>query len=171
MNKITEAHLNRMANDVHLVTAPIRWVVDFLKFVVIFTLSVLAIPFILVALIAHQLVTGHSFLDADGVLILKIIYTFCAPVITTVVYRFAQCKAGREAAVKATYTFSMHKIFLFTLALMVFGAIVAFKPYCYMNSDMGLVALVFYLSSPLALLVVKRRGPDVVRASRHPRVW
>jgi hypothetical protein len=44
MNPRTEANLNRMASDVHLVTWPIRWVVDFIKFVVIFTLSVLS-PF------------------------------------------------------------------------------------------------------------------------------
>jgi len=62
----TEKNLNQMASDIHLVTAPIRSLVSFLQFALIFTLSVLAIPFVLVALVAHQLVTGHSFLDADA---------------------------------------------------------------------------------------------------------
>ena len=171
MNTRTEANLNRMSNDVHLVTAPIRWVVDFVKFVIIFVLSVLAIPFILLALVAHYVITGQSLLDADGVLALKVLYTFCAPVVTCVAYRFAQAKAGRRAAVTATYQFSMHKVFLITLGLMALGALVAFEPYCNMSTDMGLVALVVYLSSPLLLLLVKWTVPNVVRASREPRVW
>lgn len=156
MNSHTEANLNRMSSEVHMITAPVRWVVDFLRFVLIFAVSVLAIPFVLVALIAHQLVTGHSFLDADAVLALKVVYTFAAPVVTTVVYRFAQAKAGRRAAVKATYQFSMHKVFFITLGLMLFGALVAFEPYCNMSTDMGLVALVVYLSSPMILLLAKK---------------
>jgi hypothetical protein len=150
-----------------------REIIGFLKFLVIFTVSVLAIPFILAALIAHQIVTGHSFLDADAVLVLKVLYTFCAPVITTVVYRFAQAKAGRRAVVKATYQYSMHKVFFITLGLMAFGALVAFQPYCDMSTDMGLVALVVYLSSPLLLLTMKKSAvPVAAPVKRTPvAVW
>ena len=70
---------------------------------------------------------------------------------------------------KATYVFSIHKVFFITLGLMLAGAIVAFPLWNNMNSDMGLVALVVYLSSPLLLLLVKRRGADA--ASREPKVW
>jgi len=173
MNPHTEANLNRMSNEIHLLSSPIRWIVDFIRFVVIFTLSVLAIPFVLVALIAHQIVTGHSFLDADGILILKIIYTFCAPVVTTVVYRFAQAAAGRRAAVKATYAVNMHMVFAITLGLMAFGALVAFEPYCNMSTDIGLVALVIYLSSPLLFLSVKRttRLAATPRCSKAKCLW
>jgi hypothetical protein len=171
MNSQTEANLNRMSNEVHLITSPIRWVVDFIKFVAIFCLAMLAIPFIVIGLIAHYVITGRNILDADGVLALKVLYTFCAPFLTCVGYRFCQAVSGRRAKVKATYEFSMHKIFALDLALMVIGALVMFKPYCDMSTDMGLVALVLYLSSPMLLLLAKRAGPDLVRASREPKVW
>ena len=171
MNSRTEANLNRMSNEIHLVTSPVRWVVEFVKFVVVLCLASLAIPFVVVGLIAHYAITGQNLLDTDGVLALKVLYTFCAPVITCVAYRFCQAVSGRRATVKATYEFSMHKIFVIDLALMVLGALVAFKPYCDMSTDMGLVALVLYLSSPMLLLLAKRTVPNVVRASREPRVW
>jgi hypothetical protein len=173
MNQHLEANLNRMANDVHLVTSPIRWIVDFIKFVAIFCLAMLTIPFIVVGLIAHHVITGQNILDADGILALKVLYTFCAPVLTCVGYRFCQAVSGRRARVKATYEFSMHKVFLIDLALMVFGALIAFKPYCDMSTDMGLVALVLYLSSPMLLLFVKRtnRFSGTPRCSKTKCLW
>jgi hypothetical protein len=173
MNQHLEANLNRISNDVHLVTSPIRWVVDFIKFVAIFCLAMLAIPFVVVGLIAHHVITGQNILDADGVLALKVLYTFCAPVLTSVGYRFCQAVSGRRATVKATYEFSMHKVFGITLALMLVGALVMFKPYCDMSTDMGLVALVLYLSSPLLLLLVKKahRASATPRCSKIKCLW
>jgi hypothetical protein len=168
-----EADLNRLAGEntqtIHSLLWLPREIFAFIKFAVIFCLSVLALPFIVAGLIAHYAITGRNVLDADGVLALKVLYTFCAPVITCVAYRFAQAASGRRAAVKATYVFSIHKVFFITLGLMLAGAIVAFPLWNNMNSDMGLVALVVYLSSPLLLLLVKRRGADA--ASREPKVW
>jgi hypothetical protein len=173
MNTKTEANLNRMSNEVHLITSPIRSGLSFLKFVVIFCLASLAIPFVVVGLIAHYVITGRNILDADGVLALKVLYTFCAPVLTCVGYRFCQAVSGRRARVKATYEFSMHKVFLITLGLMVLGALVMFKPYCDMSTDMGLVALVCYLSSPMLLLLVKKghRASATPRCSKIKCLW
>jgi hypothetical protein len=173
MNTKTEANLNRMSNEVHLITSPIRSVLSFLKFVVIFCLAMLAIPFIVVGLIAHHVITGRNILDADGVLALKVLYTFCAPFLTCVGYRFCQAVSGRRARVKQIYEFSMHKVFFITLGLMAFGALVMFKPYCDMSTDVGLVALVLYLSSPLLLLFVKRtnRFSATPRCSKTKCLW
>jgi len=179
-----EANLRQLASDVHLLTWPIRWIIDLIKTAIFLAIFILAVPTIFIALVIHFVVTGHSLLDADAVLAMKMVFSFVAPFAVTIVYRFAQAAAGRRAVVRQTYVFSLHKIFLITLSLMAAGALCNFAWWDGMSSEFDLGLLVLYLSSPLLLLFVKKTPPafpplrtnvlyfpSAMRLSRPPRTW
>jgi|SRR5208337_1875879 len=179
-----EANLRQLASDVHLLTWPIRWIIDLIKTAIFLAIFVLAVPTILISLMIHFVVTGHSLLDADAVLAMKVIFSFVAPFAVTIVYRFAQAASGRRAVVRQTYVFSMHKIFFITLGLMLVGALCNFAWWDGMSSESDLGLLVLYLLSPLLLLFVKRTPParpqlranvlpfpGVKRQFRSPQTW
>jgi hypothetical protein len=109
MNPHSEANLNRMSSEVHMITWPLRELIGIAKTAIFLVLFIAAVPLIFAGLVAHNVITGHALLSGqDDILPLKIIFTFVAPFAVTIVYRFAQAVSGRRAAVKATYAFSMH---------------------------------------------------------------
>jgi len=179
-----EANLRQLASDVHLLTWPIRWIIDLIKTAIFLAIFILAVPTIFIGLVIHFVVTGHSLLDADAVLVLKVIVSFVFPFAMPIVYRFAQAASGRRAVVRQTYVFSLHKIFFLTLGLMLAGALCNFAWWEGMSSEFDLGLLVLYLSTPFLLLFVRRKPtdcppqksnvvyfPGLKRASRAPRVW
>jgi len=165
MNTHAESRMSQMAAEnveaIHWLTWPIRELVGIIKTAIFLVIFIAAVPLVFIGLIAHFVITGHALLSGqDDILPLKIIFTFVAPFAVTIVYRFAQAVAGRSAAVRATYVFSMHKVFLITLGLMLLGAIVAFPAWDGMDTEIGFGTLVVYLSSPLLLLFLKRSVND-----------
>jgi hypothetical protein len=179
-----EANLRQLASDVHLLTWPIRWIVGLIKTAIFLAIFILAVPTIFIGLVIHFVVTGHSLLDADAVLALKVVTSFVFPFAMPIVYRFAQALSGRRDVVRQTYVFQHWHILLITLGLMLVGALCNFAWWDEMNSELGLELLVLYLSSPLSLLLVRRKlpalpalknnvlcFPDLTRASRSPQVW
>lgn len=179
-----EANLRQLAGDVHLLTWPIRWIIDLIKTAIFLAMFILAVPTIFIGLVIHFVVTRHSLLDADAVLAFKVIFTFVAPFAMPIVYRFAQATSGRRDVVRQTYVFQHWHVLLITLGLMAAGAVLAFPWWNDMSTELGLGLLVLYVSSPLSLLFVRRkqaarpplknnvlRFPDLTRASRSPQVW
>jgi hypothetical protein len=179
-----EVNLTQLASDVHLLTWPIRWIIGLIKTAIFLAIFILAVPTIFIGLVIHFVVTGHSLLDADAVVALKVIFTFVAPFAMPIVYRFAQAASGRRDIVRQTYVFSLHKIFFITLGLMAAGAMLAFPWWDEMSSELGLGLLVLYLTCPMLLLLVRRkqparpplkdnvlRFPNSTRAYRSTQVW
>jgi len=164
MNGRTEAKLNRMADDIHLITWPFRFIWEFIKTCAFVALYIVGVPTIFVGLLIHYIVTGQTILnDVDSVLPLKIIFCFCQPFILPIVYRFAQMgtKGRNRAQVRATFHINMHWIFLIVLGLELLGALVSYSWWDSMSTEGSLAVLVVYLSSPLVLLLFRRDEPSV----------
>jgi len=167
-NTADTANLRQLASDVHLLTWPIRWIIDLIKTSIFLAIFILAVPTIFIGLVIHFVVTGHSLLDPDAVLALKVIFTFVAPFAVSIVYRIAQWyqlyrrgEPARRDAVRRSYKFSHHRVFFITLGLMLVGALVAYPAWENMSTELGLGALVLYLSSPLLLLLFRREPPTL----------
>lgn len=86
MNQRTEANVNQIASDVHLLTWPIRFIIDLIKTAIFLAIFILAVPLIFAGLVLHFILTGHTLLDADSVLALKVIITFVMPFAVSIVY-------------------------------------------------------------------------------------
>jgi hypothetical protein len=155
MNHKTEANINQLASDVHLITWPIRFIIGFIKTCLFAAAFIVGVPLIFMGLLIHHVVTGQALLDADSVLALKIIFSFCQPFILPIVYRFAQMgpKYRNRAQVKAHFYVNMHWIFLAVLALELIGALVNYQWWDSMATEGSLAVLVIYLSSPLIFLI------------------
>ena len=83
MNQKTEASIRQLANDVHLLTWPIRFIIGFIKTCLFAAAFIVGVPLIFVGLLIHYMVTGQTILnDVDSVLPLKIIFCFCIPFIS-----------------------------------------------------------------------------------------
>jgi hypothetical protein len=172
MNQKTEVTLNQIASDLHLLTWPIRFVLDFIKTCIFAALFIVGVPLISLGLLIHHVFTGQALLDADAVLVLKVLYSFCIPFILPIVYRFAQMgtKMRNRAAVKAHFYVSMHWIFLAVLVLELLGALVNFQWWSDLATERGLATLVLYLASPLLLLLFTRDPlPADLRPHQAPR--
>jgi len=181
MDSHAEARMNRMAAEnveaIHWLTWPIRELVGIVKTAIFLVLFIAAVPTIFIGLVIHFIVTGQSLLDADGVLALKVIFTFVAPFAVTIVYRFAQTlllyakgEPARSYDVRRRFVFSMHKIFLITLGLMLAGALCNFAWWEGMSTERDLAILVVYLCSPLLLLFVRARLVEYPRPRIKPQV-
>jgi len=192
MNPQKVAQMNaENVEAIHWLTWPIRFIIDLIKTAIFLVVFIVAVPLIFAGLVIHFIVTGHSVLDADSVLALKVIFSFVAPFAVSIVYRLIQWyllysrgEPARRDAVRRSYKFSHHRVFFITLALMALGTVVAFPWWDGMSTELGLGTLVIYLTSPLLLLLVRRRFPDYPRqkddvpsfarlaqASRNPRFW
>jgi hypothetical protein len=193
MNSRKEVHLNQMAAEnleaIHWLTWPIRFIIDLIKTAIYLAIFIIAVPAIFLGLVVHFIVTGHSLLDADAVLALKVVFTFVAPFAVSIVYRIVQWyqlfrrgEPARRDAVRRSYKFSHHRVFFITLGLMLVGALVAYPAWENMSTELGLGALVLYLTSPMLLLFWKKADyprrrnevlcfPDAVEAFRDPHVW
>jgi len=164
MNKKTEASLNQIARDVHLLTWPIRFVIGFIKTCLFAALYIVGVPTIFMALLLHYILTGQTILnDVDSVLPLKVLFCFCQPFILPIVYRFAQMgmRGRNRAQVKAHFYVSMHWVFIAVLLLELIGALVNYNWWDALSTEGGLAILVLYLSSPLVLLLFTRDQPSV----------
>lgn len=177
MNPKTEANLNQLASDVHILTWPARFIRDFIYTCIFVIAFILGVPLIFVGLAIHQAVTGQALLDEDSILALKVIFCFCQPFILPIVYRFAQMgtKKRNRAAVKAHFYVSMHWVFVAVIALELLGALVDYNWWDSMATEGALATLVIYLTSPLLLLLFTRDQPvhrpvsaAVVPAGSHP---
>ena len=159
MNTRTEAKLNQIASDLHLLVLPIRFVVQFIQTCIFAAAYVIGVPLIFAGLLLHYILTGQTILnDADSVLPLKVIFCFCQPFILPIVYRFAQMgsKKRNRAQVRATFHISMHWVFVAVLALELLGALVNYNWWDTMASEDSLAILVLYLSSPLLFLIFRK---------------
>ncbi|HYG99019.1 MAG TPA: hypothetical protein VD837_07795 [Terriglobales bacterium] len=79
-----ERKLNQLADDVHLITAPVRLVVDWIKIL----LFLAAIPILIVASIVNWLFTGKSLLHPEEIWFIKVLLTVLSPWITMLAYIF-----------------------------------------------------------------------------------
>lgn len=163
MNQKTEASINQLASDVHILTWPMRFVRDFIYTCLFVIAFVLAVPSIFIGLAVHHVVTGQAILDEDSLLALKIVFCFCAPFVLPIVYRFAQMgtKKRNRAQVKATFYVSMHWVFVAVLMLELIGALVNYAWWDKMVNEGTLGILVLYLSSPLLFLLF-RKEPQTI---------
>lgn len=71
--------LNQLADDVHLVTTPVRIVADWIKIV----LFLLALPFVFIASFVNWLFTGNPIMNPDEIWLTKILLTVLSPFIAT----------------------------------------------------------------------------------------
>ena len=192
MNSHAKADLNQLTNDVHVLTAPIRFVIDCIRTAIFVVLFIAAVPLVFAGLVAHYVITGQPLLDEDGVLALKVIFTFVIPFVLPMVYRIGQhillYVRGKSVRVEPflaikPYVFQHWHICLITLGLMLAGALTNYAWWECMKTELDLGILVVYLTSPLLLLFVKKPDrlsatrnnvpsfPRVAKASREPRVW
>ena len=172
MNQRTEANINQLANDIHLISWPFRFIWEFIKTCIFAAAFIVGVPLIFAALLIHRMVTGQPLLDADAVLALKIIFCFCQPFILPIVYRIAQMgtKMRNRAAVKAHFCVNMHWLFPAVLVLELVGALTNYAWWDSMATEGALATLVIYLSSPLIVLIfTKDQTQGVPVPLRQPR--
>jgi len=179
VNTTTEKNLNRMAAEnveaIHWLTAPIRFVIDFIKTAIFVVLFIGAVPLIFVGLVVHYVITGHALLNGqDDILPLKVLFCFVIPFVLPIVYRLAQffllhieAKPSRSPDVRRTYVFQHWHIFLIVLGLELAGALCNFAWWDAMSTELDLGILVVYLTSPLWLLSLKRRLPNYPRQNSN----
>jgi hypothetical protein len=150
-----EARMDRMSNDIHLISWPFRFIWEFIKTCLFAAAFIVGVPVIFAALLIHRVVTGQPFLDADAVLALKVIFCFCQPFILPIVYRIMQMgtKLRNRAAVKAHFCVSMYWVGPAVLVLELVGALMQYQWWANMATEGDLAILVVYLSSPLIFLI------------------
>jgi hypothetical protein len=181
MNPRTEANLNQMAADIHLVTAPVRWVVEYVQFVIGFTLTIFALPLVLVALAIHRVVTGHPLFDGGIAAVPAVFYVF-GPLAITLVYCWFTHTSGWSfrsyRGIYPTYVFAL------TVLLAIVSPFILWHPAMYhpitggvdsiyVATEAGFTVLVMYLSSPLLLLIFRKKaqeGPSVTN-EELARAW
>lgn len=78
---------------------------------------IVAVPLIFAGLVLHFILTGHSLLDADSVLALKVVFTFVAPFAVSIVYRSAQWNDKRN------YVVGNHQVFFIGVGLVLLGLV------------------------------------------------
>jgi hypothetical protein len=76
--------MNQLAEDVHLVTAPVRIAAEWIKILLFIAL----LPFVLVVSLVDWLLTGTPIMSADEILLTKVLLTVLSPWITTFLYLF-----------------------------------------------------------------------------------
>jgi hypothetical protein len=76
--------LNPLADDIHLISAPVRIAADWIK--ILFFIAVL--PFIFIVSLVDWLLTRTPIMSADEILLTKVLLTVFSPFITTIVYLF-----------------------------------------------------------------------------------
>jgi hypothetical protein len=74
--------LNQLADDVRLITAPVRIAADWIKII----LFLLTLPIVFIVSIVHWLFTGRPIMSSDEIWLTKILLTVLSPCITTVFY-------------------------------------------------------------------------------------
>ncbi len=82
MNHQTESKLNRMADEVHLISTPVRILSDWIKILVF----IAVLPIVFVASVLNWLFTGARIMSPDEVWLTKILLTVLSPWITTLIY-------------------------------------------------------------------------------------
>jgi hypothetical protein len=73
---------NLLADDVHLISAPVRIVAHWIKILVF----IAVLPFVFVVSLADWLLTGTPIMSADEILLTKILLTVLSPFIATIFY-------------------------------------------------------------------------------------
>ena len=76
--------LNQLADDVHLITAPVRIVADWIKILVF----IAVLPIVFIVSVVTWLVTGKPIMSPDEIWLTKILLTVLSPFITTIFYLF-----------------------------------------------------------------------------------
>lgn len=79
-----EHKLNRLADDVHLITAPVRIVADWIKILVF----IAVLPIVFIVSVANWLLTGKPIMSPDKIWLSKILLAILSPFITTIFYLF-----------------------------------------------------------------------------------
>ena len=75
---------NQLADDIHLVTAPVRIVGDWIKILVF----IAVLPIVFVVSVVNWLVTGKPIMSPDEIWLTKVLLTILSPLITTIFYVF-----------------------------------------------------------------------------------
>jgi hypothetical protein len=170
MNPTQVAQMNaENVEAIHWLTWPIRFVVGLIKTALFLVIFIVAVPLLFAGLVLHFVITGHTMLDADSVLALKVIITFVMPFAVSIVYRIAQWNNKRD------YSVGNHQVFFIGLGLVLLG-LLAYPAWDGMKTELGLMALVMYQGSPLLLLLAKRapKAPERiagVRPNGEVAVW
>lgn len=76
--------MNQLADDVHLIAVPFRWVGETLKLL----FFILALPVVFVLSVIYWLITGTPIMSPDEVWLTKILLTIFSPFIATVICIF-----------------------------------------------------------------------------------
>jgi hypothetical protein len=79
-----ERKINRLADDVHLVTIPVRVAADWIKIL----LFLLAVPIVFIVSIVHWVFTGKPIMSPDEIWLTKLLLTVFSPFITTIICLF-----------------------------------------------------------------------------------
>jgi hypothetical protein len=162
-NKVAQMNAENV-EALHWLTWPIRFVADLIRTALFLVVFIITVPLAFAGLVIHFVVTGHTLLDADSVLALKVIITFVMPFAVSIVYRVIQWNNKRD------YVVGNHQVFFIGLGLILLG-LVAYPLWDRMSSELGLAALVIYLCSPLLLLLVRTKLAEYPLPKRKPLVW
>ncbi|MGB8493218.1 MAG: hypothetical protein WCE53_02340 [Candidatus Acidiferrum sp.] len=76
--------MNRLADDFHLVTAPVRIVADWIKIL----LFIAVLPIVFIVSVVNWLVTGKPIMSPDEIWLAKILLTILSPFIASVICVF-----------------------------------------------------------------------------------
>lgn len=158
MNPKTELHLNQMAADIHLVTAPIRWVVDYVKFVVLFSLTIGLLPLVLIALAIHRTVTGHAFIP-NLTSAVPALFLVLGPLMTLIVYCVCTYSFGKGyRGIHPAYVFFLTVMFEISSPFVGLWHKVMMDGVraLYIQTETGFTVLVMFLSSPILLALYRR---------------
>jgi hypothetical protein len=151
-----------MASDVHLVTAPIRWAWEYVKFVIGFSLTILLLPIVLGVLAIHRMVTGQAVFVDGFTMAIPAIYYVLGPLMTMIVYCVLTYKFGKGyRGIHPAYIFFLTVVFVIVspfigfwhVAFWAHGGKVAF-----ISTETGFTLLVMFVSSPILLALY--RGPQ-----------
>jgi hypothetical protein len=82
--------MNRMADDVHLLAAPVRIAADWIKILVF----IAVLPIVFIVSLGNWILTGKPIMSPDEIWLTKVLLTVLSPWITTLTYIF--CKHVRE---------------------------------------------------------------------------
>ncbi len=105
--------MNQLADDVHLITTPVRIATDWIK--ILFFIAVL--PFVFIASLVDWLLTGTPIMSADEILLTKVLLTVLSPFIATIFYLFHKHWRRRKDP-EYQHSIPAPVVFIITLILM-----------------------------------------------------
>jgi hypothetical protein len=79
---VDDHKMNLLAEDVHLITAPVRIAGDWIKILPF----IAVLPFVSIVSLVDWLLTGTPIMSADEIMLTKILLTILSPFITTVIW-------------------------------------------------------------------------------------